>query len=105
MYKKNKVNKGGLKGKKSYVGERIEERMKKLLYTNEGVGEGSPLIYTDRRKGVMAETNIRTDRFEIALDAMYGVSKRNLNKRKSYYEIKKDDGPEANKEGVNTTQV
>lgn len=92
MYKKNKVLSTGLIGKRSIVGERIEERVQKLLYTKEGVGEGSPLIYTDRRKGVMPETNIRTDRFEVALDAMNGITKRNLEKRAKFYEVKKEEG-------------
>nr|WAE43655.1 MAG: hypothetical protein [Microviridae sp.] len=81
----------GLKVNKGYKGERIEDRVHRMMYSNEAIGDGSPLIYTDRRKGVMPEHDIRTDRFEIALDAMNGVTERNKEKRKSYYEFKKDE--------------
>lgn len=46
----------------------LEEKITALLATNSPIESISPLIYTDRKDGVMPEYNIRTDRMEIALD-------------------------------------
>lgn len=100
-YKVRKPDSTGLKINKSYVGERIEKRVNRMLYSGESIGDGSPLIYTDRRKGVEPQFNIRTDRFELALDAMNNVNKSSLAKRESFYEIKKE--PPAGGESINAT--
>lgn len=38
-------------------------------------GQAVPLLYTERSEGIRASTNIRTDRFEIAIDATEKVQK------------------------------
>lgn len=83
---------------KSKVGERIEERVQRMLYAGESMGDGAPLIYTDRRNGVEPQYNVRSDRFELALDAINGVTKDTLTKRTSYYEVVKpaDDAGSVN---------
>lgn len=84
----------------SVVGERLEERVHRMLYNQEPIGDGAPLIYTDRRKGVLAEHDIRTDRFEIALDAIDNVHKKNLERRADFYkELEKKNEPSANANG------
>ena len=47
----------------------------------EVISDGAQLNYTERKDGVRAEFDIRTDRFEHAIDAMERVAKSHLAKR------------------------
>lgn len=60
---------------KTLEGERIETKVDRIVHNNEPIKDGAPLIYTERKKGVQPEFNIRTDRFEVAIDAMDKVAK------------------------------
>ena len=51
-------------------GETIEEKVRRVVETKEPIEDGAPLIYTPKENGVVAAYNIRTDRWEIAQDAM-----------------------------------
>ena len=51
-------------------GERIEDKVARLFEENQPINDGAPLIYTEKKEGVLPAYNIRTDRFAIALDAM-----------------------------------
>ena len=51
-------------------GESIEEKVRRVVETKEPIEDGAPLIYTPKEDGVVAAYNIRTDRWEIAQDAM-----------------------------------
>lgn len=51
-------------------GESIEEKVRRVVETKEPIEDGAPLIYTPKENGVVAAYNIRTDRWEIAQDAM-----------------------------------
>ena len=42
---------------------------------------GASLIYTERKEGVIPAYDVRTDRFEIAIEAMGKVVKSNIAKR------------------------
>lgn len=65
----------------AYEGERIEEKMERILNNNEPISDGAPLIYTERKDGVMAEYDIRADKWDIAIDAMDKVAESNKMKR------------------------
>lgn len=58
----------------TYEGVSIEEKIRMKLdgVATEGadIDDSIPIIYTDKSAGVMAETDIRTDRFEVARVAM-----------------------------------
>jgi hypothetical protein len=73
-------------------GETIEQKIRRITNNNDPIKDGAPLMYTDRKDGVKPEYDIRTDRFEIALDAMDKVSKTNIAKREAKMNIVKDDG-------------
>lgn len=64
-----------------YIGESIEYKIERIVTQKEPITDGAPQIYTDRRDGVLAEYDIRTDRFEIAIEAMDKVSKSHMAKR------------------------
>ena len=50
-------------------GESIEEMLRRLSANNEGIPDQVPAIYTPRAEGVLPDTDIRTDRFDIAIEA------------------------------------
>lgn len=56
-------------------GEPIEHKIERIVKNGEPIKDGAPLVYTERKDGVNAAYNIRTDRWEIAADAMDKVHK------------------------------
>lgn len=84
MYKKNKAQLTNIKVDQSYKGETIEEKIRRIVTNNEPIKDGAPIVYTERKDGVRPEYDIRTDRWEIAVDAMDKVTKTNLAKRDQY---------------------
>ena len=52
----------------SIDGISIEEKIRVALQDNTPIDGGSPLIYTKRADGVRPEFDIRTDRFDIAIE-------------------------------------
>ncbi|AXH77794.1 MAG: hypothetical protein [Microviridae sp.] len=56
-------------------GETIEMKIERIVNNKEPIKDGAPLMYTERREGIKASTNIRTDRFEIAVEAADKISK------------------------------
>ena len=74
-----------------YEGESIENKVNRILINKEPITDGAPLIYTKRADGVLPGYNIRTDRFDVAIEAMDKVSKSRLTKRMEY--INKDSLP------------
>lgn len=83
MYKQQRVNltKHTLRHQNSMQGERIEEKVNRITNNKEPIKDGAPQIYTDRKDGVQAQYNIKTDRWEIAIDAMTVVDKSHKAKR------------------------
>ena len=51
-------------------GERIEDKIRRVIDNKEPITDGAPIIYTERKLGVLPAYNIRTDRWEIAQAAM-----------------------------------
>lgn len=95
MYKNFKFSKSKLTGVQTYPADTIEERVKKILSANEPITDGAPIIYTERKDGVQAGYNIRTDRFEIAVDAMDAVAKSHKARREErakVVEMKRETG-------------
>ena len=56
-------------------GEYIEEKVRRITENGEPIEDGAPIIYTERKDGVNPAYNIRTDRWEIAQNAMEQVGK------------------------------
>ena len=56
-------------------GERIELKIDRMTQNNEPIGDSAPLIYTPRKNGVIAAYDIRTDKWDIALEAMEKVNR------------------------------
>lgn len=75
MYKKIVRNGTTLEVNNSYEGIPIEERIRLMVDNKEPITDSSPIIYTERKDGVRPEYDIRTDRFELAVDKMDAVAK------------------------------
>jgi hypothetical protein len=99
MYKKTEYGTSNLEINESTVGETIEMKVERIVNNGEGVEDGAPSIYTERAMGIMPEYDIRTDKWDLALDAMDKVHKQDVKKRmtsieerqKALDEMKKKD--------------
>lgn len=74
-------NKTTIKTKKPIEGERIKQKVKRIMNNKEPITDGAPILYTERKEGVKPEYDVRTDRFELAVEGMGKVAKMNLAKR------------------------
>ena len=73
------------------AGESIENKVRRITENNEPITDGAPIIYTNREDGVLPAYNIRTDRFEIAQQAMDAINQANLAKSKNYGKIEQQE--------------
>lgn len=55
-------------------GENILTKVRRILDENEPLTDGAPLIYTPKEDGVKPEFDIRTDKWQIAINAMDRVN-------------------------------
>lgn len=55
-------------------GENILTKVRRILDENEPLTDGAPLIYTSKKDGVRPEYDIRTDKWNIAMEAMDRVN-------------------------------
>lgn len=85
-------------------GESIENKVRRITENNEPITDGAPIIYTNRDDGVLPAYNIRTDRWEIAQQAMDAVNQANLAKSKNYGKIDKEDKKALDSQDMNNTQ-
>ena len=79
-------------------------QVERLVSNNEPVEGQAPLIYAERKEGIRAETNIRTDRWEIAIDAMTKVDKSYKAKREERAEAREKTKAEERAEGSQDRQ-
>lgn len=100
MYKKMKATTTDLNVNKSTQGETMEQKVRRILNNKEPIKDVLPVIYTPRKDGVRPEMNIRTDRFEVATEAMDMVTKDKLAKREDRQKARDGDIGKAAKEGM-----
>ena len=79
MYKYNTNKPTKIRVNTSVEGETIEMKMRRIVDNKEPITDGAPLIYGPKGE-IMAGYNIRTDRFEIAVEATDAISKSNIAK-------------------------
>lgn len=90
MYKIKKQSTTQLARNTSYIGETIEEKVARIVNNKEPISDGAPIVYTERKDGVQPQYDIRTDRFEIAIDAMDAVSRSEIARRKKRIEDREE---------------
>lgn len=69
MYNPTRPTQTSIQINKSIEGESIEKKVRRILNNKEPIKDGAPIIYTERKDGVHPETDPRTDRFELAIEA------------------------------------
>lgn len=74
MYKKAIFQTTSIEINNTYEGETIEQKVQRIMTNNEPITDGAEIIYQERGDGVQPGYNIRTDRHEIAIEAMDKVN-------------------------------
>lgn len=74
MYKVPNYKKSSIQVTSNEIGTHIHEKVKAIIEQGDNTNE-APLIYTDKADGVMAGYNIRTDKWEVAIEAMDAINK------------------------------
>lgn len=80
MYKISNYSNTGFNINQSMEGQTLEQKIEQITNNKEQVKDGAPLIFTEKSEGVKAGYNIRTDRFEVAVDAMDKMLKSSIAK-------------------------
>ena len=87
----------------TYEGEKLENKVSRILENNEPISDGVQLSYTKRSDGVKPELDIRTDKWDLALDKMQYVNESKKNKIKESMinkgMLKEEEKEEKGKEG------
>lgn len=73
-YRYQKASKSQLSSVEKLEGEPIEWKIERIVSNKEPISDGAPSIFTERKDGVVSAYNIRTDRWEVATEAMDKVS-------------------------------
>lgn len=60
----------GLMPLKTYEGENIESKIRRITENGEPIKDGAPMVYTEKKDRVKPEYNIRTDKWDLVLDKM-----------------------------------
>lgn len=95
------MQKTSLQVNNSYTGESIEAKLARIIHNKQPITDGATqLIYQDRNEGINPDMDIRTDRWEHAIEAQDKISKYHMAKRKERIDAlkpktdKNDGGPE-----------
>lgn len=81
MYKTPKYKRTSMRVNNSTEGETLEMKIERIVNNKEPISDGAPIIYTERKDGVQPGYDIRTDRFDVAIEAMDKVTKTHRGKR------------------------
>ena len=98
-YRYRKAEKSQLKSVETVEGEPIELKIERIVSNKEPIKDGAPAIYTERKEGVKAAYNIRTDRWEIATEAMDVVSKTTQARRDHKAKLKEEKETDKEEKG------
>lgn len=107
MYRSKKCKRGSLRVNNSYEAETLERKIERMLENGEPIGSGvdqAELIFQDRKDGIQPAYDVRTDRFELAVETMDKVNKSKT--AKSDAKIKKlnnDDNQNNNSDDANNS--
>ena len=82
-YAKVNNNNGRLKSIEIYEGESIETKCARILQNKEPITDTAPIIYTAKEDGILPAYNIRTDRFDIAMDAYDKITRSSAKKEQA----------------------
>lgn len=81
QYKYKKGNISQMTRVEDIEGETIEMKVERMVANKEPISDGAPEIFTERKDGVLSAYNIRTDRFELACEAMDSITRGRIAQR------------------------
>lgn len=81
MYKNKKPGTTSISSNKAKTGEYIEAKVRRILNNKEPIKDGAPRLFTERKDGVIPEYDIRTDKWESAVEATSKISQSHIDKR------------------------
>ena len=87
MIKKVITNKTTIVRIESREGETLEAKVRRIMSNNEPISDQAPLIYTERKDGINPDYDIRSDRFDYALDAMSKIEKSKWAERENRHKL------------------
>lgn len=64
-------------------GETMHEKIRRIMIDKEPITDGAPIIFTEKKDGVRPEFDIRTDKWDIAQNAMDKVAAAKIAKSKN----------------------
>ena len=79
----------------SYQGESIEQKCARIVENKEPISDGAAIVYTEKKDGVLPQYDIRTDKWEIAQNAMDTVNKAKIAKGQQLPNKEKEPEPQA----------
>lgn len=100
MYRRKAIQNGKIAENNTYDGETIEVKIEKVTTSKEPIDATAPIIYTEKKDGVLAGYNVRTDRFEVALMAMDKIHRSEVAK----VENKVENSSEVNTQATENTE-
>lgn len=80
-----------LRTSEEFIGESLEEKIRRATQSKEPIEAIAPMIYTERKDGVAPETNIRTDKWDVAQQAMTTIADGVRQNRKERMNAKPDE--------------
>lgn len=109
MYRPNNIRRSKMKSVVTVEGETLEQKIERIVQNNEPITDGAPEVFTERKDGVLSAYNIRTDRWDIACDAMNTVTGVLNAKRDGIGKVvpinrEKEDGEAKTVDGGTTTE-
>lgn len=63
-----------------YEGETIEAKIRRIVDNKEPITDGAPIVYTEKKDGVLPQFDIRTDRWDMAIMAMDAANRAKIAK-------------------------
>lgn len=75
MYKITTRPTRGIEINNTYEGIPLEQKIRNITENQEPIAEEVPMIYTEKGDGVLPGYDIRTDRFEVAMEAMDKINR------------------------------
>lgn len=81
MYRKQKMQNSTMKCNNAYIAETIEQKVFRITTNKEPIKDTSPPIYTERKDGVEPAYDMRTDRFQLAVNAHNTIASAQLARR------------------------
>ncbi|UIB81447.1 hypothetical protein [Flyfo microvirus Tbat2_116] len=108
MYKQIRAKTSSIKVNESYEGESIEDKVHRIVNNGEPISDSSPRVFTERKDGVKPEYDIRTDRFDLAVEATDKITNHKLAKREERQALRAvkggdEGGKDAGGKSIDTT--